>query len=719
MKMRSATVVRTLLLLTLFGLALTLASLPKRSATSAEAQVVTPDGPVTELAIDDGTTVCVAGPSAANKGQPGFGWVNRLTPPSYPATLRAISIAFNRSEIGVDPGDPYRIVVFRDPENDGPENGQQPDVSFIGRAQGTDQFVTFNLIGPITITSGSFVVGALDEFGIADFPAPFDVPGLSTPPGSASFVTSNGGQSWFSLAENPIQGPPGSGCTGAASWLIRATVETDAVAADILGVRTTIKDPLAVEPWSVAINNAATEAYVTNLVSDNLTIIDTADNSFQNVAVGDGPGGTPDGPFGIVAPSGNRIFVTLFGSNTVPSKEFPVDYTTVGEGRVAILTRQANGSFVNSGTINVGKGPRFPAVLGNKLYVPCGGANRVDVIDLTTNQKIDEIAVGVDPSSCTLSLDNRKLYVTNFGAGTVSVINTATDTVIKTIPLSVASVPPAIPLPWNADISPVNGNLYVTIQGVAGQSSVHGNIVEIDTCLDAVLRSITDDSTRGTPPGSAGSTGIPAPEAPLVRDPMTGMTPGAGGGGGGPFGIAACRATGNQAGPSPTLVFTNDGLGLIGVIDSRVDQVVSAPHIIACPKPRDLDCRRIGASDVAYVACGQPDSSVLVINIPALPQNITTAPMVEEVVQTGRLTIRGSGFRLGARIEIVDPVTGACLSFNRSAKVKKNRVLVQKGTLSDGRSIRAVFNSGNPIIIRIINPDGTVIAVLHPDGPGI
>lgn len=671
---------------------------------------------MTELAIDDGTTVCVAGPSA--KGQPGFGWVNRLTPPAYPATLRAISISFNRSEIGVDAGDPYRILIFRDPENDGPENGQQPDVSFIGRAQGTDQFVTFNLISPITITSGSFVVGALDEFGIADFPAPFDVPGLSTPPGSASFVTSNGGQSWFSLAETPIQGPPGSPCSGAGSWLIRATVETGPVMSSSLGVTATINDPLAVEPWSVAINPAATEAYVTNLVSDNLTIINTANNSFQNVAVGDGPGGTPDGPFGIVAPAGNRIFVTLFGSNTVPTKEFPVDYTTVGDGRVAILTRQQDGSFTNTGTINVGKGPRFPAVLGNKLYVPCGGANRVDVIDLTTNQKVDEIPVGVDPSSCTLSLDNRKLYVTNFGAGTVSVINTATDTVVKTISLFLAPAPTPIPGPWNADISLANGNLYVTAQRAQGQASPNGAIIEIDTCKDEVLRSIIDDSTRGTPPGSAGSTGILAPEAPLVRDPLTGRTIGAGGGGGGPFGITACRATDDEPIPSPTLVFTNDALGLIGVIDSRVDQVVSAPHIIACPKPRDLDCRRIGANDVAYVACGQPDNSVLVINIPVLPAVLATAPFVEEVVQTGRLTIRGSGFRLGTRIEIVDPVTGACLSFNRTLKVKKNRVLIQKGTLSDGRSIRSVFSSGNPIIIRIIHPDGTVIAVLHPDDSG-
>ena len=67
----------------------------------------------------------------------------------------------------------------------------------------------------------------------------------------------------------------------------------------------TIKDPLAVEPWGVAINNAASvgfneEVFVTNFVSDNVTIIKRSDNSIQNLPVGDGPGGTPDGPFGVV-----------------------------------------------------------------------------------------------------------------------------------------------------------------------------------------------------------------------------------------------------------------------------------------------------------------------------------------------------------------------------------------------------------------------------------
>src|SRR5262249_10851696 len=154
----------------------------------------------------------------------------------------------------------------------------------------------------------------------------------------------------------------------------------------------------AVEPWGVSIGDRT--ALVTNYVSDNLTIFSTSTNTFQNIALGDGPGGTADGPFGVVGPvniaQGDiatvKAFVTLLGSNTIPSKEFPIDYSTVGEGRVVVLgDAPGDPELKPRVTINVGKGPRFPAyvVVGTrpKLYVPCGGANRVDVIDVLTNAK--------------------------------------------------------------------------------------------------------------------------------------------------------------------------------------------------------------------------------------------------------------------------------------------------------------------------------------------
>jgi YVTN family beta-propeller protein len=406
--------------------------------------------------------------------------------------------------------------------------------------------------------------------------------------------------------------------------------------------------------------------------------------------------------------------VTLFGSNTIPTKEFPVDYSTVGPGRVAVLSSIGPSSL----TIDVGKGPRFPA-LGRaagkvKLYVPCGGANRVDVIDTAANIKIAEIPVGLDPSSCVASISGAKIYVTNFGDGSISVIDANTDKKIKDIPAPRvliptpigATVPPASPLltnPWNAAVSQANGNLYVTYWGAEGNVFPNGAIAEFDTCKDEFVRATLDNATRGTPPGSAGASGIDAPTAPLALDPATGKTPGAGGGGGGPFGIVSCGAD--------PLVFTNDALGIVGLLDARIDQVVSAPPIAlaSCPKPRGVTCVIIPQPVTpppasAYVACGQPDNSVLVFKVPKITQKIFGLPVIASVKLGSKVEITGTGFEPGTRLEFIPVGSVACLSFDRAAKIKKQgKLLQQKGSLSDGTKPknRAGF-------LRVISPDGTI-----------
>jgi YVTN family beta-propeller protein len=714
---------RRLALATLIISLLFVPVLTRKSSVILAAQEIVPAGTLTELSIDDGQGNCAAGTGSSLNGR-GFGWANKLTPTAYPATLRSVTVGFNRILVGqsVVQDALYRIVVYIDPENDGPSNGQQAAATVTGRIRGeTDEFMTFNLITPLTITSGSFVVGAIDDFGFGSLPALLDIPGKSTPRGSESFVSFDSGLNWKTQATvfgTTANCEPNSPFTGAAgSWLIRATVESNPV--DVPAI-TRIKDPAAVEPWGVAVNNAGSEALVTNYVSDNLTVIKTSDNTFQNIALGDGPGGTADGPYGVaVSANDARAYVTLFGSNTIPAKEFPTDYANVAtSGRVIVLTKQANGTYAVTTSITVGKGPRFPAIATatvnatslEKLYVPCGGANRVDVINTTTNTKIKEINVGVDPSSCTFAAANAKLYVTNSGDGTISVIDVKTDTKIKdiAIPATVPPAPglpalPALQNPISATISALNNNLYVTYNGANG--SPNGAVVEIDTCKDAFVRVVTDATTAGTAPGSAGASGIAAPGAALTRDNATGLTPNAGGGGGGPFGIAACR-TGNPA----ALIFTNDGLGIIGVLDSRIDQVVTSPALAlaACPKPRAVACGKSATSHFAYVACGQPDSSVLMITIPVLRENLPAVPTITSIEVGKKIFITGQGFVNGSRIEAVDPDTGVCLTFELAAKVSNNgRDLMQKPPFSDGRTIKSVLRGRN-IFLRVINPDGSV-----------
>ncbi len=665
---------------------------PRRPLSTALAQTVEPAGTLTEIFIDDGVGRCALG-----VGEPvvaGFGWVNKLTPPSYPATLRSITIGFNRAGQLIEPDLTFRIVVFIDGESDGPSNDQQPVAAFTGRVRGGDTFMTFNLVSPVRLAQGSFVIGAIDLTGVAEFPALFDAAGKSDPTGSESYFTLNAGASWRTVREGMAPGicDPGS-------FLIRATVESDP--ADAMAIKTTLHDPQAAEPWSVAVNSAATEAIVANFASDNVTIIKTADESFRNLAVGDGPAGMPDGPFGVaIRPDGARAYVTLFGSNTVPTREMPVDYSTVGPGRVSVLVKQADGSFAQTAQINVSKGPGFPAILadGSKLYVPCGGANVVDVINTATNERLRSIPVGLDPSSCALSIDGGKLYVTNFGANSITVINTRTDQVITTIStlqqqnaaLEDAPIRPASP--WRAALSPLNGNLYVTMRDPNSlipnppTETALDHIVEIDTCRDEFARAITDDATRGTPAGSTD-------------------------GGGGPFGIAAFAS-------GPALLFTNDGSGIIGAIDSRTGQVISSPHISAAMVPtlvpyaantRDVACARVGGKATAFVAVGEPDNSVLIVTLPDLTENIATVPVITSIRVGGAMKINGSGMKFVDHVEVIAPGSTACLTFKKEAKFKKDgRQVLQKGKLVDGRSISEALPVGSTSFIRVVNLDKSV-----------
>lgn len=110
------------------------------------------------------------------------------------------------------------------------------------------------------------------------------------------------------------------------------------------------------------------------------------------------------------------------------------------------------------------------AVIGadGRMWVTNTGSNTVSVINTVTGQRIDansssyskDISVGSSPSALALSADGKRLYVANTGSGTVSVIDTATYKRIDVNPswfskdIKVGSAPDA--LAFGAD-----GRLYV------------------------------------------------------------------------------------------------------------------------------------------------------------------------------------------------------------------------------------------------------------------
>ena len=202
-----------------------------------------------------------------------------------------------------------------------------------------------------------------------------------------------------------------------------------------------------------------------------------------------------------------------------------------------------------------------------------------------------------------------------------------------------------------------------------------------------------------------------------MRDPASGLTPGAGGGGGGPLGIASFLprfAVSGTVVTNPLMLFTNDGKGFVGVIDSRTNQVVSAPPIAVatCPKPRQLALVLDQASSrvIAYVACGQPDNSVLVVSVPGIPfqSDLPSSIEINVISASDSLQLRGRGLTADIRVEILSADSTGCLTFERAAKIKKmGKKFLLKGPLSDGRRLSDVVGQGSSVILRITLPDGT------------
>jgi YVTN family beta-propeller protein len=141
---------------------------------------------------------------------------------------------------------------------------------------------------------------------------------------------------------------------------------------------------------------------------------------------------------------------------------------------------------------------------GSKVYVANAGDNTVSVIDTATNTVAGTIPVGSYPSGVAVTPDGRKLYVITPltpQASTLSVIDTATK-VVSTIPINVqptglfgGAVPPELP-PGPVELfivafSPDGSKAYVNFaQYCECYPYPAGGVLVIDTATNSVIDTI-------------------------------------------------------------------------------------------------------------------------------------------------------------------------------------------------------------------------------------
>lgn len=160
------------------------------------------------LAVDDGSY-------ERKVGAPGGDVfiVNRLTPPRYPATLRAVRIYFHNENDGLDTGTAISVLSGTNPG--GTANINPPNSQLRGtpaRVGALGQFNEF-AVPPVTIQSGDFVVG----FTVNNLAGVFPMASDSSSTYNGRSYLSLEGQSY--LLVNTIQGlTPGN-------FLIRAVID--------------------------------------------------------------------------------------------------------------------------------------------------------------------------------------------------------------------------------------------------------------------------------------------------------------------------------------------------------------------------------------------------------------------------------------------------------------------------------------------------------------
>jgi YVTN family beta-propeller protein len=312
---------------------------------------------------------------------------------------------------------------------------------------------------------------------------------------------------YSTIAAAPFAYIPNSG-TNNVSVLDTATTPPAVVATVLAGTN----------PRGVAsvVKTSETFTYVTNFVSNDVSVIRTFSDALTNKVVFEKIRDIRVGrnPYGIaVDPAGTFAYVTNFGDATVSKIDLGTNTVTA--------------------TIPVGSSPIGIAVSpdGSKLYAVNNSSGTVSVIRAADNTNIITVAVGINPFGAAVNPAGTFVYVANSGGNSISIIKTADNSVITKpdfhlgTPSGVA-VNPAGTIVYITNISSntlsffdansntfSNPNIGVGINPLGVSPSVDGAFTYVVSSFDGTI-AVIDNSTNteklprikvGTTPYALGS----------------------------------------------------------------------------------------------------------------------------------------------------------------------------------------------------------------------
>ncbi len=274
--------------------------------------------------------------------------------------------------------------------------------------------------------------------------------------------------------------------------------------------------PVGTYPKFLAVNQATNRVYVSNFVSNNVSVIDGDSNSVvATIPVGESPESID------VNAVTNVAYVANLSSNTV----------SVIDGNTNTVTASIAG-FSSPYGVTVD-------AVTNQVFVSNLGSSSVSVIDGSSNAIIAVVTVGGGPAGVRVNSALNIVYAVNSGPGTVSVIDGQTDTVTNTFNLPQGAEPNLIAL------DPITNRLFIT-------NGVPALVYVVDASSGSLLATITGSNAAfefvgGVAMFQPGKTVLIADKSRNVVVDFAESTYAATAGlrgGNGPMGIAVNRQTG-------------------------------------------------------------------------------------------------------------------------------------------------------------------------------
>jgi YVTN family beta-propeller protein len=331
-------------------------------------------------------------------------------------------------------------------------------------------------------------------------------------------------------------------------------------------------------PAAVTAAAVGPKAYVVDIFENVVYVIDLNTNTvLTKIPVGFFPPGqieaTPDGsevwvPDGqggvaVIDTASDTVVDTITGVGFPSTLTFSPDGTKAylydGDQKVIFVVSTATRAV--TGTIQLEAGSEVNDMVvspnGAVLYAVNSAYDRVDVINTATNTVVTSIPVGDAPAGLDVSPDGTRLYVSNGNDNTVSVINTATNAVIATLPVGQG--------PRGVTVTPDGSKVYV-----AGSDDF--TITVINTATNTVAETIYTNagplvtieatSTRVYSPSLGGSVVVidQATNAYLANIPLADLevSPGF------TYGIAIVGDTGPRPSATPTITTQASANNLAG-----------------------------------------------------------------------------------------------------------------------------------------------------------